>query len=191
MAAARFDLLGSMRARYWGMKDSTIPADSNASGGKAERGTDFQPQGVTTSANTFPASQQTASSGTLLSGQDTRHAADVAPAPRVSGGHTGLSTGRVLGLTSHGRSPQHNAAAPAVPTARSDLTLSAGAVAERDTPWGAGREELNTSMAVTAPQMTDRMGSSSAAAAPCMTGTPLEPMSARFVGEPLALGMSW
>ena len=191
MAAARFDLLGSMRARYWGSRDSTTPADSNASGGKTERGADFQLRGVTILAETFPASQQTASSGTLQSGQDTSHAADVAPASQVSHSHTGLATGRVLGLTSYGRSLQHDVAAPAIPTARSDLALSADAVAERDVPGGADRGELNTSMAVTALQMADRMGSSSAAAAPCMTGTPLEAGSASVMGKPLALGTSW
>ena len=191
MAAARFDLLGSMRARYRGMRDSTTPADSNASGGNIERGTDFQLQGPTISANTVSAPRQTASSGTLQSGQDTSHAADVAPGPQVSCSHTGLSTGRVLGSTSYGRSPQHNAAAPAIPTARSDLALSAGAAAERDTPLGAGRGELNTSMAVTALPLADRKGSSSAAAAPRMTGPPLEAGTAIVMGKALASGMSW
>ena len=191
MAAARYDLLGSMRARYWAMRDSTTPAASNASGGRTERGRDLQLQGLTMPASTFSASQQTASSGTLRSGQDASHAAGVAPAPRVPRSHTGLSTGRALGLTSYGRSPQHNAAAPAIPAARSALALSADAVAERDVPGVAGRGELNTSMAVTALQMADRMGSSSAAAAPCMTGTPLKAGSASVMGKPLASGMSW
>ena len=182
MAAAHFDLLGSMRARYWGMRDSTTPADRNASGGKIERDRDFQLQGVTISASTFLAPQQTASSGTLQSGQDVSHAAGVAPAARPSDSHTGLTTGRVLGLTSYGRSLQHNVAAPAIPTAKSDLALPADAVAERD---------MSGSMAVTAPQMADRMGSSSAAAAPCMTGTLLEAGSASVRRKPCALGMSW
>ena len=190
MAAARFDLLGSMRARYWGMRDSTTPADSNTSGGKTERGTDFQLQGVTISASTFPASQQTASSGSLQSGQDTSHAADVAPALQASHSHTELATGRVIGLTSYGRSLQHNVPALAIPTARSDLALSADAVAERDTPGGAGRAELNTSMVVTKLQLADRVSNCSAAAAPCMTGAILEARSATVMGKPLALGMS-
>ena len=191
MAAARFDLLGSMRARYWGMRNSTTPADSNTSGGKTERGRDFQLRGVTRSASTFSAPQQTLSSWTLQSGQDTSHAADVAPAPQVSHSHTELATGRLLGLTSYERRLQHNAAAPAIPTAGSDLALSADAAAERDMSGIAGRGELTTSMAVTALPMADRMGTSSAAADPCMTGTLLQTGSADVMGKPSALGISW
>ena len=173
------------------MRDSTTPADSNASGGNTDYGTEFQLQGVTISGSTFPTSQHTHSSRSLQSGQDTSHAADVAPAPQVSDSHAGLATGRVLGLTSDGRSLQRDVAAPVMPTARSDLELPADVAAEQDTPGGAGRGELYTSMAVTRLQSADRIGDHSAADAPCMTGANMEIGRAPVIGRPLALGMSW
>ena len=188
MTTIQFDLLGSMRARYWGMRASTTPADSNASGDKNKRGNDFELQGFTISSITFPKLQQTASRGSQESRQDKSHAADMAHASQVSYSHTGLAASRTPGSISYKRDLQHNVTAPAMPTARSDLALSAGAVADRGAPEGAGRGELNTSRATTRLQNADCMGN--AAAPPCMTIASLEARSAAVMGKPLVSGMS-